>query len=163
METQLVESQACRRRGKRTRAKHIPCRNVSMTPRNIQMAAMDSPVFDYVVFYFLLKLHLIEETLVSQKKFAHYQSGTQFSIKTLSSTNVWLTWITCMVAVKALLSMGSTPSSLLMDERIRYSCLLYRKIVLLGLNLLALWPNKLSDGGVYANCLSSTHCAVFSV
>ena len=53
-ETLLVESQACRRRGKRTRATHIPCRNVSMAPRNIQMAAMDSPVFDYVVFYFLL-------------------------------------------------------------------------------------------------------------
>ena len=53
-ETLLVESQACRRRGRRTRATNIPGRNVSMAPRNIQMAAMDSPVFDYVVFYFLL-------------------------------------------------------------------------------------------------------------
>ena len=53
-ETLLVESQACRRRGRRTRATNIPGRNVSMAPRNIQMAAMDSAVFDYVVFYFLL-------------------------------------------------------------------------------------------------------------
>ena len=29
-------------------------RNLSMAPRNIQMAAMDSPVFNYVVFYVLL-------------------------------------------------------------------------------------------------------------
>ena len=41
-------------RRRRTRATNIPGRNVSMTPRNIQKAAMDSPVFDYVVFYFLL-------------------------------------------------------------------------------------------------------------
>ena len=53
-ETLLMESQACRRRGRRTRATNIPGRNFSMAPRNIQMAAMDSPVFDYVVFYFLL-------------------------------------------------------------------------------------------------------------
>ena len=49
-----MESHACRRRGRRTRAKNIPDRNVSMAPRNIQMAAMDGTVFDYVVFYFLL-------------------------------------------------------------------------------------------------------------
>ena len=53
-ENPLVESHACRRRGRRTRAKNIPDRNVSMAPRNIQMAAMDGPVFDYVVFSFLL-------------------------------------------------------------------------------------------------------------
>ena len=33
--------------------------------KNIQMAAMDSPLFDYVVFYFLLKLHLVEQTFVA--------------------------------------------------------------------------------------------------
>ena len=43
--------------------------------KNIQITAMDSPLFDYVVFYFLLKLHLIEETFVAQKKCAHYKSG----------------------------------------------------------------------------------------
>ena len=86
-----------RRRGRRTRARNIPGRNFSMAPKNIQMAAMDSPLFGYVVFYFLLKLHLVEETFVAQKKCAYYQSGTQFSIKTLSSTNVWLTWIKWMV------------------------------------------------------------------
>ena len=86
-----------RRRGRRTRARNIPGRNFSMAPKNIQMAAMDSPLFGYVVFYFLLELHLVEETFVAQKKCAYYQSGTQFSIKTLSSTNVWLTWIKCMV------------------------------------------------------------------
>ena len=53
-ETLLVESQACRRRGKRTRKTNIPGRNVSMAPRNIHMAAMVSPVFDCVAFYFLL-------------------------------------------------------------------------------------------------------------
>ena len=53
-ETLQVESEACRRTGRRTRATNIPGRNVSRAPRNIQMAAMDSPVFDYVVFYFLL-------------------------------------------------------------------------------------------------------------
>ena len=53
-ETLLVESQACWRRGRRTRATNIPYRNVSMAQRNIQMVAMDSPMFDYVVFYFLL-------------------------------------------------------------------------------------------------------------
>ena len=31
-----------------------PGRNFSMAPRNIQMAAMDSPVFECVLFYFLL-------------------------------------------------------------------------------------------------------------
>ena len=46
-------------KGRITRATNIPGRNVSMAPRNIQMAAMDSPVFDYVVFYFLLNnLHV---------------------------------------------------------------------------------------------------------
>ena len=55
-ETLLVDSQACRRRGRRTRATNIPGRNVSMAPRNIQMAAMDNPVFDYVVFYFLINI-----------------------------------------------------------------------------------------------------------
>ena len=53
-ETLPVESPACRRRGRRTRATNIPGRNISMAPRNIQMAAMDSPLFDYVVLYFLL-------------------------------------------------------------------------------------------------------------
>ena len=33
--------------------------------KKIQMAAMDSPLFDYVVFYLL---HLIEDTFVAQKK-----------------------------------------------------------------------------------------------
>ena len=37
---------------------------------------------------FLLKLHLIEETFVAQKKCAYYHSETQFSIKTLSSTKL---------------------------------------------------------------------------
>ena len=58
-ETLLVESQACRRRGRRTRATNIPGRNVSMAPRNIQMAAMDSPVFDYVEFNFLLITYMV--------------------------------------------------------------------------------------------------------
>ena len=52
LETLLVESQGCRRRERRTRATNIPGGNVSIAPRSIQMAAMDSPVFDYVVFYF---------------------------------------------------------------------------------------------------------------
>ena len=86
-----------RRRGRRTRARNIPGRNFSMAPRNIQMAAIDSPLFGFVGFNFLLKLHLVEETFVAQKKCTYYQNGTQFSIKNLSSTNVWLTWITCMV------------------------------------------------------------------
>ena len=51
-ENPLVESQSFRRR--RTRATNIPGRNISMAPRNIQMAAIDSHVFHYVVFYFLL-------------------------------------------------------------------------------------------------------------
>ena len=49
-----MESQACRRRGRRTRATNMPCSNISMAPRNIQMGAVDSPVFDFVVYYFLL-------------------------------------------------------------------------------------------------------------
>ena len=53
-ETLLVESPAYRTRGRRTRATNIPGRNDSMAPRNIQMAAMESPVFDFVVFYILL-------------------------------------------------------------------------------------------------------------
>ena len=53
-ETLLVKSQACRRRGRRKRATNIAYKNVTMAPRNIWMVAMDSPVFDYVVFYFLL-------------------------------------------------------------------------------------------------------------
>ena len=48
-------------RGRRTRATNIPGRNVSMAPKNIQMAAMDSPLFDYVGFHFLLKLHLVKK------------------------------------------------------------------------------------------------------
>jgi hypothetical protein len=36
--------------------------------KNVQMAAMDSPWFKYVLFNFLLKLHLLEETFVAQKK-----------------------------------------------------------------------------------------------
>ena len=39
------------RRGKRTRATNVSGRNVSMAPQNIQMAAMDSPLFDSVVFF----------------------------------------------------------------------------------------------------------------
>ena len=53
-DTLLVESPACYRRGRRARAINIPGRNVYMAQRNIQLAAMDSPVFDFVVFYFLL-------------------------------------------------------------------------------------------------------------
>ena len=53
-ETPLVESQACRRRGRKTSATNIPGRNIYMAPRNIQMVAIDSPVLDYVVFNFLL-------------------------------------------------------------------------------------------------------------
>ena len=48
-------------RGRRTRATNVPGRNVSMAPKKIQRAAMDSPLFDYVVFHFLLKLHLVKE------------------------------------------------------------------------------------------------------
>ena len=48
----------------------------SMAPKNIQMAAMDSPLFEYLVHYFLLKFHLVEETFVAQKKYAYYQSWT---------------------------------------------------------------------------------------
>ena len=80
-----------RRRGKRTRAINIPGRIVAMAPKNIQMAAMDSPLFDYIV------LHLVEEFFVAQKKCAYYQSGIQLSFKKLCSTNLWLTWIKCMV------------------------------------------------------------------
>ena len=45
--------------------------------------AMDSPLFDYVVVYFLLKLHLAEEICVALNKCTYYQSGTQSLIKTL--------------------------------------------------------------------------------
>ena len=45
-------------------------------------------LFDYVAFKFLPKWHIVEETFVAQKKCAYYQSGAQFSIKTLSSTNI---------------------------------------------------------------------------
>ena len=77
-----------RKRERRTRATNITGRNVSMAPKNIQMAAIDSPLFNYALFYFLLKLHLVEETFVAQKKCAYYQRRTQFLSKTLSSTNV---------------------------------------------------------------------------
>ena len=43
---------------------------------NVRMASMDSPLFDYVVFYFLLKLHRLEETFVAHKKCEYDQSGT---------------------------------------------------------------------------------------
>ena len=53
----------------------------------IQMAAMDSPVSNYV-FGFWLKWYLIEETSVGKKKYADYQSGTLLlKIETLSSTD----------------------------------------------------------------------------
>ena len=55
-------------KGKENMATNIPGRNVSMAKKKIQTAAMDSPLFDYVVFYLLLKLHLIEDTFVAQKK-----------------------------------------------------------------------------------------------
>ena len=92
----LLGPYSCRRphwwspskRERRTRATNMPGRNVSMAPKNIQMAAMYSPLFNYALFYFLLKLHLVEETFVGQKKYAYYQSETKFLIKTLSSTNV---------------------------------------------------------------------------
>ena len=42
--------------------------------KNIQMAAIYSPLFDYVVLNFLLKLQLVEENFVGQKKCAYYQS-----------------------------------------------------------------------------------------
>ena len=48
-----------------------------MAPKNIQMAAMDSHLFGYAVSYILLKMHLVEETVVANKKCAYYQSGTQ--------------------------------------------------------------------------------------
>ena len=48
------------RKGRRTRATNILGRNISMAPKNIQIAAMDSLLFDYVEFNFLLKLHIID-------------------------------------------------------------------------------------------------------
>ena len=101
----LLGPYACRRphwwspgsRGRRTRAETYPAEMFPWLQKNIQMAAIYSPLFDYVVLNFLLKLQLVEVNFVGQKKCAYYQSWTQFSIKTLSSTNIWLMWITCMV------------------------------------------------------------------
>ena len=80
-ETLLVESQE---KGKEKNGKKHTSQKFSMAPKNIQMVTMDSPLFDYVLFYFLLKLHLVEENCVAQKKCADFFS----SIKTLSSNNV---------------------------------------------------------------------------
>ena len=76
-----------RRRDTKIRASDILARNFSMATKKIQMAAMDSPVSNYV-FDFWLKWYLIEETSVAKKKYADYQGGTLLlKIETLSSTD----------------------------------------------------------------------------
>ena len=79
-ETPLVESH---KKGKANRrAINIAGRNVSMAQKYIQMAAMDSPLFEYVVFYFLLKLHLIEETFLFPRRSAPItKAGLDFQSK----------------------------------------------------------------------------------
>ena len=52
---------------------NLPGRNISIAPKNIQMAAIDSILCDYDVFYFLLKLHLVEETFVARRS-VHFTS-----------------------------------------------------------------------------------------
>ena len=61
----MVESQE---KGKDNKDNKLPRRNVSMAPKKIQMAAVDSSLCEYVVFYFLLNIYLFEETFVAQKK-----------------------------------------------------------------------------------------------
>ena len=84
-ETSLVESQGKGKENKGNKHAKQKCFHGS---KNIQMAAMDGPLFNHALFYFLLNLHVVEETFFAQKKCAYYQSGTPFLIKTLSSTNV---------------------------------------------------------------------------
>ena len=60
---------------------------VSMAPINIQLAAVENFLRVYIVFYFLLKCDIIEETLVAHRKCKDEQIGTHLSIFKLYSTN----------------------------------------------------------------------------
>ena len=53
-----MESQACRTRGRRTKATN-QAELFHGSKKYTAMAAMESPVFDYVVFYFLLKTCMV--------------------------------------------------------------------------------------------------------
>ena len=83
-ETPLVESGE---KGKEKKGIKHSSQKCCHGSKNIQMAAMDRPVSNRVVFNCLLELDQIEKTLFAHNKCADYQSRTWFSVNTLSSTN----------------------------------------------------------------------------
>ena len=60
--------------------------------KNIQMVAMEIPVVIYCGFFVLLKCDPFEET-PRKAEIYDYQFSNQLTL----STNIWLTWSTCMV------------------------------------------------------------------